>query len=210
MLGCVPPATADLPAVGAAYGGGYFVGQLTINSKVYNIIVAPKATGQPSVVAKYKLSDGVPFAGDTSTNDGILTRNNMIAAGIENFPMQQWCNNLTIGGFTDWVLPPKDWMELAYRALKPTTANNVTTSGKNTSSIPPTTAFYATTDPTQTAVTLFRSGQAQSFNNDYYGCATVGTFAGSYLLKRMTTGADYSEDWQYDHIYRAFRCELAA
>lgn len=209
LLSCIP-LSGGLPAVGAAYGGGYFVGQLTINSLVYNIIVAPKATGQPAAVGRYKLNETVPFTGATSTNDGILIRNNMIAAGIENFPMQQFCNGLTIGGFTDWVLPPKDWMELAYRAFKPTTATNVTTSGKNTSSIPPTTAFYTTTAPAQTPVTLFRSGQAQAFNSDYYGCATVGTAAGSYLLKRMTTGADYSEDWLYDHIYRAFRCELAA
>lgn len=209
LLGCVPPVVGGLPvAVGDAYGGGYFVGQLTINNLVYNIIKAPKATGQPSGTYLYKV-DAAAFTGATSTNDGILIRDNMIAAGIANFPMQQWCNALNIGGHTDWVVPPKDWLELAYRNLKPTTASNVTTSGKNTSSIPPTTAFYTTTSPSQTTLTLFKSGGAQSFDNDYYGSATVGSAAGTFLLKRMTTGADYSELYAYDHTFCAFRCELA-
>jgi len=207
LFGCVPPSGG--PAVGDSFGGGIFIGKLTINGLIYNIIAAPKATGQPSVVGLYKNTPEV-FTGATSTNDGLLIRDNMIAAGIEKFPMQQWCNALTIGGKTDWVLPPKDWMELAYRVAKPTTATNVTTSGRNTSSIPPTTVNYTTTNPAQTPVTALRSGGAQSFSSDYYACATAGTTAGTYLLKRMTTGADYSEAYEYDHIYRAFRCELAA
>lgn len=209
LLSCIPPAESGLPAIGSAYGGGYFVGQLTIGGQVYNIIVAPKATGQPGVTMRYKI-DMVNFVSDSSTNNGILIRDNMIAAGIANFPMQQWCNNLAIGGFTDWVLPPKDWMELAYRNLKPTVANNVTSSGTNTSSIPPTTSNYTTTNPTQTSVTLFRSGGAQAFNNAYYSTSTAGASASTMLLKRMTTGADYSEEYQYEQLFRAFRAELAA
>lgn len=211
LAGCVPPAAASSgPAVGDAYGGGYFVGQLTINSQVYNIIVSPRPAGQPvNDVSLYK-TDSVAFAGATSTNDGILIRDNMIAAGISNFPAQQFCHNLTIGGFTDWVLPPKDWLELAYRAFKPTAATNVTTSGKNTSSIPPTTVNYTTTVPARTGVLPFRSAAAQAFLSDYYTCATTGSAAGTFLLKRMTTGADYSEEYKYDHYCRAFRCELAA
>lgn len=198
----------DALSIGDAYGGGYFVGKLTIGGLVYNIIVSPKATGQPAVVMHYKV-DAVAFAGASSTNDGILIRDNMIAAGIANFPMQQWCNNLAIGGKTDWYLPTKDEMELAYRAFKPTTALNVTSSGANASSIPPT-PNYTTTQPYQTPYPQFRSGGANSFNNDYYGCATVGATASTYLLKRMTTGADYSEGYLFDHVFRAFRRELAA
>lgn len=206
LLSCTP---SKIPAVGDNYGGGFFVGQLTISGLVYNIIVSPKATGQPAAVGRYK-TDTVAFTGATSTNDGILIRNNMIAAGIANFPMQQFCVNLSIGGYTDWYLPTKDEMEIAYRAMKPTTAVNVTTSGKNTSSIPPTTAFQTTTVPAQTPISIFRSGQAQSFISDYYACATTGTAASQFYLKRMTTGADYSEGYEFDHIYRAFRRELAA
>lgn len=209
MMGCVPPVAAALPAVGDAYGGGYFVGQLTISGAVYNIIVAAKPDGQNTVSMKYK-TDTVNFTGASSTNDGILIRNNMIAAGISQFPAQQWCNALTLGGFTDWYLPTKDEMELAYRMLKPTTAVNVTTSGKNPSSIPPRDTFYTTTDPAQTGVALFKSGAVQAFAGDYYNCATAGTASAQYMLKRMTTGADYSEGYAFEHWVRAFRRELAA
>lgn len=206
----IPPiVSVAAPAIGDAYGGGFFVGKLTINSQVYKIIAGPLATAEPTATLLYKV-DSVAFTGATSTNDGLLIRDNMIAAGIANFPMQQFCHNLTIGGHADWVLPPKDWMELAYRNLKPTTASNVTTSGKNTSSIPPTTVNYTTTSPAQTTVAAFKTNQAQAFYSDYYGCATVGSSAGTFLLKRMTTGADYSEAYQYDHGFRAFRCELDA
>ena len=194
---------------GDVYGGGYFVGQLMINSKLYNIITAPRATGQMAATSKYK-ADTVAFTGAASANDGILIRDNMIAAGIANFPSQQFCVGLTIGGFTDWVLPPKDWMELAYRAFKPSTVLNVTTSGKNPSSVPPRTDFYTTTDPAQTGLALFKTGGAQAFTADYYNCATIGSANTQYMLKRMTTGADYSEGFAFEHWCRAFRCELAA
>lgn len=201
------PTVSSGPVIGEAYGGGYYVGKMTIGGQVYNIIAAPRATGQPSVTMKYKV-DMVNFAGAASTNDGILIRDNMIAAGIANFPMQQWCNNLTIGGFTDWVLPPKDWMELAYRNLKPTTANNVTTSGTNPNSVPPSASNYTTTNPTMTTAPLFRTGGAQIFTAGYYSTATHGSSANTMFLKRMTTGADYSEEYQYDQLFRAFRAEL--
>lgn len=206
LLSCTP---SKIPAVGDNYGGGFFVGQLTIGGLVYNIIVAPKATGQSATALTYRTSTTV-FAGNTSTNDGALIRDNMIAVGIANFPAQQYCTNLNIGGKTDWYLPTQDELELAYRVMKPSTAVNITTSGKNPSSIPPTTAFYTTAAPAQAPIALFRTGGAQAFNADYYNAATAGTAASQYLLKRFTTGADYSEGYAFSHIVRGFRRELAA
>lgn len=208
ILGCLPP-VAGGPAVGDAYGGGYFLGQLTISGQLYNIIVSPKATGQASATQKYKI-DTVAFTGATSTNDGILIRDNMITAGIANFPAQQFCSGLSIGGFTDWYLPTRDELELAYRFLKPTTAVNLTTVGKNPSSVPPKDTFYTTTDPAQTSVVLFRSGGAQAFTADYYNAATTGSAASQYWLKRFTAGDEYSEGYAFQHLVRAFRRELAA
>ena len=198
--------TADtivLPAIGAAFQGGYYVGRLTINGSIYAIVISPKATGETFGLL-YR-STMTAFTGNTSTNDGILIRDNMVAVGIEQFPAQQWCRNLTIGGYTDWYLPTNDELELAYRNLKPTTATNVTTAGTNPSAIPPTTSNYTTTVPAQTSVTVFRTGQAQAFVSDYYASSTKGTTTTTFSLKRMTTGATYSEEFQYDHTMRAFR-----
>lgn len=191
-----------LPAVGSAFQGGYYLGRLTISGSIYAIIVAPKATGENEAIL-YR-STMTAFTGNTSLNDGILIRDNMIAVGISQFPMQQWCNNLTIGGYTDWYLPTSEEMELAYRTFKPTTANNVTTTGANTSSIP-TTSNYTTTSPAQTTVAIYKTGQAQAFTSDYYATSTKGSTTTTFLLRRMTTGATYSEEFQYDHVFRAFR-----
>lgn len=206
LQSCIP---SSIPALGDNYGGGFFMGQLTIGGLVYNIITAPRATGQSATTLAYK-TDTVAFTGATSTNDGVLIKNNMIAAGIAGFPAQQYCANLNIGGKTDWYLPTQDELELAYRTAKPSTATNLTTSGKNPSSIPVRSAFYTTTDPPQSPIALFRTGGAQAFTADYYSAATVGTAASKYLLKRFTTGVDYSEGYAFLHWVRAFRRELAA
>jgi hypothetical protein len=50
----------------------------------------------------------------------------MVTAGIDDHPAAQFCVNLSIGGFTDWYLPARYELDIAYFNLKPSlqTANS--------------------------------------------------------------------------------------
>jgi hypothetical protein len=115
----------------------------------------------------------------------------MVAADSATvYPAAHFCNNLNIGGRTDWYLPARDELELCWRNLKPTTDNNYTgtdrptgaaasyqtlgsfgdtanTHGLNNNSAP-TGAAYTSTVPGRVANASFQSGGAEAFT---YGSA---------------------------------------
>lgn len=205
VLKATPGGAGITPTVpGTPYAGGFYAGRITIGGVAYALIVAPKALGEASLI--YRTS-GAAFTGNTSTNDGWLIRNNMIAEGIEDFPAQRACMALAIGGFRDWYIGAKDEMEVIYRNLKPSTTNNVTTSGINSSAIPPTASNYTTGNPARTNDPAFRSAAgAQFFILDYYFTATQGPSGPTYVHgKRFTTGGDGEDLSLYDYNVRAIR-----
>ena len=85
-------------------------------------------------------------------------------------PMFQWVKGLTIGGYTDWYIPAKHELEILFRNFKPTTDLNLTdpnhgstpTAGTNPHAVPPT-GPYTSTNPAQTTVTSFQSGNENAF-----------------------------------------------
>lgn len=202
LLMCQQAELDTPPAIGALYGGGYYAGKIKIGTAIFGLVVSPKATGEASMV--YRTSS-TPFTGNTSTNDGWLIRQNMIAAGISDFPAQAACVSLTIGGFNDWYIGSKDEMEVIYRAFKPTTSSNTTASGTNSNAVPTSTA-YTTTSPAQTSVTLFRTGGAQTFAPDAYFSATQGPSGSLYTHgKFFNNGSDAEDLSTTSHIVRAIR-----
>jgi hypothetical protein len=92
----------------------------------------------------------------------------MITAGIALHPAAQFCTGLSIGGFTDWYLPARFELEIAYANLKPTTTNNSTSWGINDYSVPPRAVNYTTGSPAQTLVTAFQNTGAEPFVNDQH------------------------------------------
>jgi hypothetical protein len=98
---------------------------------------------------------------------------------------------MNIGGYTDWYIPSKDEMEVVYRNLKPTTANNVTSSGANASAVPPT-SNYTTTNPARTALTAFQATAGANYlTAGVYGTATQGPGGPTMShTKGFTNGAD--------------------
>lgn len=150
--------------VGRSYGGGYYAGNIKIGQQLYALVVAPATQGGQHNNIQWKDS-GTTTEGANSRNDGLANTNALIASG-NNHPAAQFCANLNINGYQDWYLPSRDELEICYRAFKPTTENNSTGDGVNTSAVPPT-VNYTLSNPAQTSVEIFRVGGSEAFRAGY-------------------------------------------
>jgi len=163
--------------IGEAYGGGYYAGKIVQGGSTYYLIVAPKSSGENSSKQWKTSNDAGPTATQT-LNNGPAASSSMNSA---SYPAAQFCEGLSIGGYTDWYLPARDELELCYRNLKPTTtANNTSARYKSSYTYPegndvsgdtmginrnsnPTGAAYTSSVPAQTSVTLFQTGNSEAF-----------------------------------------------
>jgi hypothetical protein len=168
------------PAViGEAFGGGYFAGYISHTADgnpTHALIVAPRATGATGT--GYTLTTQLAWktastttAGTTSSFDGVANTAAMVTAGIADHPAANFCKNLGIGGFTDWYLPARYELDIAYFNLKPTTTANNTSWGANNYSIPRRNSNWNAAYPAQTAVTAF-STSAEAFVAGYHWSST--------------------------------------
>jgi hypothetical protein len=149
------------PAIGGAFGGGFYAGQIsTAGTGVadYNLVVAPQSSGE-SLSIRWKTVN-TSTSGTSSVIDGPTNSSNMNNA---SHPAAQFCEGLTIGGFSDWYMPAKNELEVCYYNLKPTTANNTTGSGTNTNAVPSRGSNYTTGTPAQTTATDFQTGNTEAF-----------------------------------------------
>ena len=173
----VPPP----PVIGSVYGGGYFAGQIsTAGNGVadYNLVVGPVASAQAGTTLQWKTTD-TSTPGTTSVINGPA---NSAAMNDASHPAAQFCEGLTIGGYSDWYMPAKNELEVCYYNLKPTTTSNFTTSGTNTNAVPSRGSNYTAGNPAQTSVIAFQSGGVEAFastNNywvstEYSGITTYG------------------------------------
>jgi hypothetical protein len=160
-----------IPAViGEEFGGGYFAGYISHTADgnpTHALIVAPRATGATGT--GYTLTTNLAWktantttAGASSTFDGVANTAAIVTAGIADHPAAQFCKNLNIGGFTDWYLPARLELDIAYFNLKPSTGNNDTNRGSNNYSVPKRLVNYTSAYPTQTKLTAFNTS-AQAF-----------------------------------------------
>lgn len=159
------------PNIGDAYQGGYYAGDIsTTGNGVANfrLVVAPAATGQNSAIRWKETESATP--GTQSDIDGPTNSANM---NNSDHPAAQFCEGLTIGGFSDWYMPAKNELEVLYYNLKPSTTSNLTSSGINPNSVPPRGSNYSAGVPDQTSATDFRSPSgAQAFTPGYYWTST--------------------------------------
>jgi hypothetical protein len=161
-----PPPTT----IGQAYGGGYYAGQIGVSSvATHYIIVGPVASAQDASI-QYKTSN-TSTAGTTSDIDGPTNSSNMNNA---SHPAAQFCEGLSIGGFSDWYMPAKNELEVCYYNLKPTTTSNNggASSGVNPNAIPARASSYTTGDPAQTLVLAFQTGSTEAFTANNYWSST--------------------------------------
>jgi hypothetical protein len=157
-----------LPDIGDAYEGGFFAGTISHTANgvaTHALIVAPAATGATGT--GYTLTTNLQWkttttttVGTTSSFDGAANSANMNNA---SHPAAQFCEGLSIGGYTDWYLPARDELEIAYYNLKPTTDSNNTSYGINAYSVPARGSNYTAGTPAQTTVTAFQTGNSEAF-----------------------------------------------
>ena len=179
----------------------------------YRVIVAPKATGEISSRQYKNANTPAPTACQTVA-EGYLATAAMVAAGDSSiYPAAWFCKNLNIGGKTDWYLPARDELELCWRNLKPTTADNYAKAdrfdsginytnlgalddydqshGRNSNSSPAGEP-YTPTIPAQGANVLFQTGGAQAFayGSFYYWSSSEcsSTFAWNHGWHSSNTG----------------------
>lgn len=160
---------AFAPAIGDALGGGYYAGQIsTAGTGVadYYLIVAPVTSG--STVAQWKTSN-TSSPGTGSVIDGPA---NSAAMNDASHPAAQFCEGLTIGGYSDWYMPAKNELEVCYYNLKPTTTANSTGSGANTNAVPSRGSNYTAGTPAQTSVTDFKDTGTEDFAATIYWSST--------------------------------------
>jgi len=165
FVGAAAPTT-----IGQAFGGGFWAGQIsTAGNGIadYNLVIAPVASGQNTSI-KWKTSN-TSTAGTSSVIDGPTNSANMNNA---THPAAQFCEGLTIGGFSDWYMPAKNELEVCYYNLKPTTASNNTSFGTNTNAVPSRSSNYTSGTPAQTSATDFKTGNAEAFIAGYYWSST--------------------------------------
>jgi hypothetical protein len=157
--------------IGAAYGGGFFAGQINVSGTKYNLIVAPKASGEnsSSTWGVYGTTTGI-----TSVINGPTNSASLAALGA-SYQAAVFCEGLTIGGYTDWYLPAKNELEVLYYFLKPSTNANRTSWGSNANAVSPEpiSTNYTSGSPAQTSAGIgFRDGETDAFDLYYYWSST--------------------------------------
>ena len=162
-----------IPAViGEEFGGGYFAGYISHTADgnpTHALIVAPRETGATGL--GYTLTTNLAWkttttttAGTTSAFDGAANTAAIVTAGINDHPAAKFCVDLSIGGYTDWYLPSRYELDIAYFNLKPSTGANNTNFGINDYSVPKRTVNNTVSYPAQTSITAFNTS-AEAFTD---------------------------------------------
>jgi hypothetical protein len=154
--------------IGDSYQGGFFAGYISHTDNgiaTHGLIVAPAATGASGT--GYTITTNLQWkttttttAGTASPFDGAANSANMNNA---SHPAAQFCEGLSIGGYSDWYLPARYELDIAYENLKPTTDSNNTSFGINPYSVPERTVNRTAGSPAQTSIAAFQSGGAEAF-----------------------------------------------
>jgi hypothetical protein len=193
-----------LPVIGAAFGGGFFAGQIGVSSvATHNLVVGPASSAQNTGIPYKNASTAT--SGADSVIDGPQNTADMVADGNSTvYPAAHFCNDLVIGGFSDWYMPAKNELEVCYYNLKPAIQNNQTSSGVNANAVPARASPYTLSDPARTSATNFQSGNAEAFIATPYWTSTESNALGAWA-QRFNTGLqdyDYKSSSKYVRAIR--------
>ena len=197
------PKYATGPVIGEAYGGGFYAGKISVAGNgiaSHYLIVAPKSSGETT---KQWKTTNTTTAGTTSLIDGPA---NSSAMNNASHPAAQFCEGLTIGGYSDWYMPAKNELEVLYYFLKPTTTANSTSFGSNANAVSPEpiSTNYSSGSPAQTSAAAFQSGGAEAFAADDYWSST-GDTAPAAWLQYFVNGVQAYSNKDFGRYVRAVR-----
>jgi hypothetical protein len=195
-----------LPDIGDAYEGGFFAGFISHTDDgvaTHGLIVAPSASGYTTL--QWKTSN-TSTAGTSSDFNGSVNSANMNNA---SHPAAQYCEGLSIGGYSDWYLPARYELDIAYQNLKPTTASNSTSWGINPYSVPERTVNRTAGAPAQTSIAAFQTGGAEAFVASGHWSSTEASATDAWFLF-FTSGLQgsgatgFKDDAAYVRAFRKF------
>lgn len=195
------------PNIGAPYGGGFIGGKINVSGTQYYLIVAPKATGQASKT----WGPDVTITGVFSEING--PTNSAYLAGLgASYQAAKFCEDLTIGAYSDWYLPSKNELEVLYYNLKPTTDVNNTSSGANANAVSPEEPIntnYTSGSPAQTSVVSvsgFKTGETEAFATNYWNSTEISGYSGGYAWAQSFVNGAQGGFAKFSTIYvRAVR-----
>jgi hypothetical protein len=209
------PGETGLPAIGAAFEGGFFAGLISHTADgvaTHALIVAPEETGATGTGYTITTNLAQKVSNTATANtfspfDGAANTAAMVTAGIDDHPAAKFCTELTIGGYSDWYLPARYELDIAYFNLKPTTANNDTSWGINNYSVPKRTVNYATDDPLQTSVAAFQGSGGENFADNEHWSSNQGSASGRGIRIDFSSGLqrDTASSKTITQRVRAFR-----
>ena len=188
-----------LPAIGAPFEGGFFGGVIQSTGGLCAIAWAPRDEGETSaVLLPIRHAPLVAL----SCHDSAANTQALAKLGS---PAAQWALALRINGFTDWMVPARDVLELGYRHLKPTTETTGCwfRDGDNPSSVPAGYP-YKGNPPMQTTAEDFREGGAQAFTRDWYHTSTQSS-ASTAWCQDFDDGSQLNGDLEAEGGVRAVR-----
>ena len=177
MLNLVGGTYGGIPVIGSAYQGGFFAGQISTSGNgiaTHNLVIGPVASAENS--SRYYKNANSATPGAESVIDGVQNTADMVADGNATiYPAAHFCNDLVIGGFSDWYMPAKNELDVCYYNLKPTTTSNITSAGANTNAVPSRASNNTGGTPAQTSATDFRDTGAEDFATTFYWSSTENT-----------------------------------
>jgi hypothetical protein len=174
------PAAAPT-VIGQAYGGGFYAGQIGVSSvATHYLIIGPAASAQ-TIPLKYKNAQTATAGADSDINGPQNTADIVADGNSTVYPAAHFCNDLVIGGFSDWYLPAINELEVCYYNLKPNTVSNITTVGINPNAVPARASNYTAGTPTQTTAAAFQTGGSEmvSPGTNYTWSSTEGSATGA-------------------------------
>jgi hypothetical protein len=201
-----PLRVADLPAIGAAFEGGYYAGLISHTANgvpTHALIISPRALGFSANLAWKTVSTAT--SGTTSVFDGWA---NSEAMNNASHPAALFCRSLSIGGYDDWYLPATQEWDILYRAFKPQVTGSGSYFGESYGANPyavPQAGNYTETNPARTPLTAFQDGGAETlwykdenFGDDpFYFWTSTQASSSTAVIRMPFLGSPYDENKTY-------------